>query len=81
MPPVRIHKWNVCPDCGRDFKSTRGLSVHRIHCAKRPPKGPYHDYFYGDHTSTENPDGHNVFKFQYGRIPSSTQTSERYELS
>ena len=72
MPAVRIHKWNVCPDCGRNFKSTRGLSVHRIHCAKRPPYGPYHDYLPGD--LIENPDSHDLFKFQYGEFPSSANS-------
>jgi hypothetical protein len=41
--------WSVCPDCGRTFKSTNGLSLHRNYCVKRPPKAPYKDYFHGDH--------------------------------
>lgn len=31
---------NVCPDCGRLFKSTNGLSLHRNYCVKRPPRVP-----------------------------------------
>src|SRR3978361_274906 len=38
---------NACPDCGRTFKTPRGLAVHRHSCAKRPPRAPY-SADYGD---------------------------------
>jgi hypothetical protein len=38
---------NACPDCGRTFKTPRGLAVHRHSCPKRPPRAPY-SADYGD---------------------------------
>jgi hypothetical protein len=62
---------NICPDCARNFKSNRGLSVHRNHCAKRPPNASYHDYFHGDYIEEDLVvEGYD--EFEYGEILSNT---------
>lgn len=44
---------NVCPDCGRRFKSANGLPLHRNYCIKRRPQAPPGDYFHVDHLNDE----------------------------
>ena len=57
---------SVCPDCGRSFKSTNGLSLNRNYCVNRPSQAPYGDYFHGDHINgpgTPDSEGNDVFRF------------------